>query len=133
MNEPERAPAIPASAGAPDRRPAGFCRGPGHLVVYGNPAFVATFGISVVGMPARESLLDLPPTAFALLDAVLAHGRPLARWIKFRGEDWRLTATPRVDPGDGDTYGVTFHMRAKGDVLVVATEPPGPVPDGGAE
>ena len=48
-----------------------MCRGPGHIVVYGNPAFIAAFGARAVGMPARESLLDLPPGAFALLDTVL--------------------------------------------------------------
>jgi len=121
--DPDRASSRPVDGGAA-RRPAGFCRGPGHLVVYGNPAFIAAFGESVVGMPARESLLDLPPTAFALLDAVLTRGKPLARWIEFRGEDWRMTVTPRIDPGDGDVYGVAFHLRARGDTPVVASELP---------
>ena len=121
--DPDRASSRPVDGGAA-RRPAGFCRGPGHLVVYGNPAFIAAFGEAVVGMPARESLLDLPPTAFALLDAVLIRGKPLARWIEFRGEDWRMTVTPRIDPGDGDVYGVAFHLRARGDTPVVASELP---------
>ena len=34
-------------------RPAGMCAGPGHLIVYGNPAFVAEFGADAVGIPAR--------------------------------------------------------------------------------
>jgi hypothetical protein len=84
-------------------------------------------------MPARESLLDLPTTAFALLDAVLSRGKPLARWIEFRGEDWRLTVTPRIDPGDGDVYGVAFHLRARSDKSVVAPKLPGYVTGGSAE
>src|SRR5664280_2051435 len=100
---------------APERPPAGFCRGAGHLVVYGNPAFVATFGSAAVGMPARESLVELPAGAFALLDAVLTCGKPLARWIRFAGAEWRMTVTPRVDPGNGEVYGVVFHLRARSD------------------
>ena len=73
-------------------------------------------------MPAREGLVDLPPAAFALLDVVLARGKPLARWIHFAGGDWRLTAAPRIDPG-GDVYGVSFHLRARSDVPVVEGEP----------
>lgn len=96
-----------------------MCRGPGHIVVYGNPAFIGAFGVSAIGMPARESLLDLPPAAFTLLDAVLSRGKPLARWIRYGGEDWRMTVAPRVDP-DGDVYGVAFHLRARSDA---ATEP----------
>jgi hypothetical protein len=104
--------------------------------VYGNPAFVAAYGAIAVGLPARESLLDLPPRAFALLDAVLTRGKPLARWIQIGGEDWRLTVAPRADPGTGQTYGVAFHLRARSDVPVVASEltqevpghPPGELP-----
>jgi hypothetical protein len=91
-----------------------MCRGPGHIVVYGNPAFIAAFGARAVGMPARESLLDLPPGAFALLDTVLARGKPLARWIRLAGEDWRMTVVPRIDPA-GEVYGVSFHLRARSD------------------
>ena len=105
-----------------------MCRGPGHVVVYGNPAFVAVYGAVTIGLPARESLLDLPPGAFALLDAVLTRGRPLARWIQIGGEDWRLTVAPRSDPGTGKTYGVAFHLRARSDVPVVASELPQEVP-----
>jgi hypothetical protein len=97
-----------------------MCRGPGHIVVYGNPAFIAAFGERAVGMPARESLLDLPAGAFALLDAVLELGRPLARWIRYGGEDWRMTVVPRVDPS-GEVYGVSFHLRARSD-SAAATE-----------
>lgn len=88
---------------------------------YGNPAFVAIFGPAAVGMPARESLIELPAGAFALLDAVLAYGKPVARWIRFAGADWRMTVAPRLDPGNGEVYGVAFHLRARSDVPVIAT------------
>jgi hypothetical protein len=103
-------------------------------VVYGNPAFIAAFGKQAVGVPARETLLDLPRGAFSLMDTVLDRGKPLARWIRFRGEEWRMTAAPRRDPGTGEVYGVAFHMRARSDTevadavlseLPVSPEPPG--------
>jgi hypothetical protein len=100
-----------------------MCRGPGHLLVYGNPAFVATFGAKAVGMPAREVMLDFPSEAFALFDQVLAGGKPLACWIRYAKEDWRLTVAPRVDPA-GEAYGVSFHLRARSDVPAVGPELP---------
>jgi hypothetical protein len=106
------------------RRPAGFCRGPGHVVVYGNAAFIATYGATAVGMPAREAMVDLPSAAFALLDTVLGRGKPLARWVRIEGQDWRMTAAPRIDLGTGEVYGVAFHLRARGDTPVVASELP---------
>jgi hypothetical protein len=106
-----------------ERRPAGFANGPGHLVVYGNPAFRAMFGDGAVGLPARETMLDLPGEAFALLDAVLADGRPLARWVERTDETWRLTAVPRRDPETGDVYGVAFHLRARSDLPIGREEP----------
>jgi hypothetical protein len=99
-------------------RPAAFCVGPGHLVVYGSPDFVEVFGSGCVGLPAREGLVDLPAEAFALLDRVLARGRPLARWISRDGGDWRMTAVPRLDPETGEPYGVALHLRARSDVPV---------------
>jgi hypothetical protein len=87
--------------------------------MYGNPAFIAQFGDRCLGMPAREALIDLPPEAFELLDAVLEHGRPFARWIARHGEPWRMTATPRRDPGTDQVYGVAFHLRARTDTPVV--------------
>jgi hypothetical protein len=102
-------------------RPVGLCLGPGHIVVQGNAAFVAEFGAGSVGLPAREGMLDLPPDAFAVLDAVFASGRPLARWIVRDGDEWRLTVAPRVDPVSGETYGVTFHLRLRSDVPVLRT------------
>jgi hypothetical protein len=100
-------------------RPAGFCAGPGHVLIYGNPAFHAQFGSRCIGMPAREVMVDLPDTAFALFDAVLERGRPLARWIERDGRDWRLTAMPRRDPATEAVDGIAFHLRARDDLPVV--------------
>ena len=101
------------------RRPAGLCVGPGHRLVHGNPAFLAEFGRAAIGLPAREVMLGLPPETFALLDAVLAQGRPLARWIRRDDGEWRLTAMPRLDPETQEPYGVAFHLRARADLPVV--------------
>jgi hypothetical protein len=106
----------------PSRRPAGIATGQGHVVVYGNAAFQAMFGAGAIGLPARESLLGLPPAAFGLLDAVLAEGRPLARWIERDDGRWRLTAIPRRDPDNGAVYGLAFHLRAGADLPVVAAD-----------
>jgi hypothetical protein len=92
-----------------------MCLGRGHIVVYGNPAFVAAFGPGAVGLPVREALVDLPREAPDLLDAVLRLGRPLARWITWSGGRWRLTVAPRVDPGTSETYGVSMHLREESD------------------
>jgi hypothetical protein len=102
-------------------RPVALCVGPGHLVVHGNPDFLAEFGEACVGLPAREGLIGLPPEAFAVLDAVFASGRPLARWIVRDGDEWRLIVAPRVDPDSAETYGVTFHLRLRSDVPVLRT------------
>jgi hypothetical protein len=99
-------------------RPAGLCVGSGHVVVYGNPAFVAQFGDRCLGMPAREVLVDLPSAAFELLDAVFERGQPFARWISRGGEEWRMTAMPRREPGSDEVYGVAFHLRARPDGAV---------------
>jgi hypothetical protein len=93
--------------------------GPGHIVVYGNAAFRTTFGDGAVGLPARESMLGFPAASFELLDAVLRHGRPLARWIRRDDQDWRLTAMPRVEFGTDAVYGVSFHLRARDDVPII--------------
>ena len=119
-------PDLPAEVPVPDgdaqpSRPAAMCRGQGHLVVYGNPAFLAAFGAQAVGMPARESLVSLPPSAFALLDLVLAHGKPLAKWIRVDGSVWRMTVAPRIDPS-GEIYGVSLHLRACSDAPSVPPE-----------
>jgi PAS domain-containing protein len=105
-----------------ERRPAGFTSGPGHVVVYGNPAFRAMFGAESVGLPARETMLDLPPEAFSLLDYVLVDGRPLARWVERPDGTWRLTAIARRDPETGDVAGVAFHLRARSDLPITRPE-----------
>jgi len=99
-------------------RPAAMCSGPGHVVVYGNPAFLAEFGEGAIGLPARESMLGLRADAFGLLDAVLREGRPLARWVTRDDEEWRLTAVPRRDPGTDEIHGVAFHLRARSDLPI---------------
>jgi hypothetical protein len=116
---PDGEPALVARSSGAITRPAGLCSGFGHVVVYGNPAFVAAFGEASVGLPAREGMLGLPAEAFELLDAVLRDGRPLARWISREGEDWRLTAMPRFDPETQEPYGVAFHLRARSDLPVL--------------
>jgi hypothetical protein len=68
-------------------------------------------------------MLDLPPAAFGLLDAVLAEGRPLACWIEWADGPWRLTAVPRRDPESGEVYGLAFHLRSREDLPVVVPEP----------
>ena len=123
MGEPflpvdDEEPDLPAFKG----RPAGFASGPGHVVVYGNPAFRAMFGDGAVGLPARETMLDLPPEAFALLDAVFTDGRPLARWVERPEGTWRLTAIPRRDAETGDVYGVAFHFRARLDLPTLSQD-----------
>jgi hypothetical protein len=120
-------PSVPIDDPGPDlpsfaRRPAGFANGPGHVVVYGNPAFRLMFGDAAIGLPARETMLDLPPEAFTLLDAVLADGRPLARWVERPDGTWRLTAIPRRDPETGDVNGVAFHLRARSDLPITNRE-----------
>jgi hypothetical protein len=44
-----------------------------------------------------------------------------------------MTVAPRVDPGNGYVYGVAFHLRARSDVTVIATQLPAPVAGGNAE
>jgi len=102
----------PAASGAVIH-PAGMCVGPGHLVVYGNPAFLAAFGESSVGLPAREVMLDLSRDGFAVMDAVLSRGRAAARWVRLGDEEWRLTVAPRIDPGTAEVYGVRFHLQPR--------------------
>ena len=117
--DPRRLPPSERVRSGAATRPAGLCLGLGHVVAYGNPAFLSTFGQGAIGLPAREGMLRLPGEAFVLLDAVLRRARPLARWVEIDGERWRLTAIPRVDAESGAAYGVAFHLRAMGDVPVV--------------
>ncbi len=105
------------------RRPAAMCVGRGHVVVHGNAGFVESFGAEAIGRPLRESVLDLPPMAFELLDAVYAEARPMAVWLPVSDGDWRLTAAPRLDPETGEVYGVMLHLRARSDVPVLEPSP----------
>ena len=88
--------------------------------MHGNAAFILSFGNAALGLPAREILLDLPGAAFELMDAVFAGGQPLATWLHRTDGDWRLTVAPRRDPETDETYGVTFHLRARSDVPILA-------------
>jgi hypothetical protein len=92
-----------------------MCVGAGHMIVHGNPAFVAAFGPWAVGLPLREVMVDLSSDAFAVMDAVLTRGRPAARWVRLNGAEWRLTVAPRMDPGTAEAYGVRFHLRPRGE------------------
>ncbi|MFL5726204.1 MAG: hypothetical protein ACJ77F_07675 [Chloroflexota bacterium] len=116
---PDGEPTLVSRTSGATTRPAGLCSGAGHIVVYGNPAFVSSFGVESVGLPAREGMLGLPAEAFELFDAVLREGRPLARWVSREGDQWRLTAMPRFDPDSRAPYGVAFHLRLRADLPVV--------------
>lgn len=91
--------------------PAAFHYGPAHMIMHGNPAFVAQFGSTAIGQPAREAMTELPRAAFELMDRVLREGRPLARRITTPSGDRRLVVVPRRDPQTGEVYGVTTHLR----------------------
>jgi len=121
---PHGSAAVPSGAAS---RPAGLCTGRGHVVAYGNPAFVTAFGEGCVGVPAREAFVGMSREGFALFDEVLRSGRPLARWVRLGSgrEPWRLVVAPRVDPGTREVYGVRFHMRARSDVPVLLPDGPG--------
>ena len=101
--------------GPPTQHPAGLLYGRGHVVVHGNPPFRELFGAGIVGLPAAEALLDLPRTAFALMDLVYREGRPLAGRITLRGSTWRLTIAPRHDIGNGEVYGIAVHLVPRED------------------
>ena len=90
--------------------PAAFHYGPGHVIMHGNAAFLERYGRAAISQPAREAMLDLPPTAFALLDRVLAEGRPLAIAVALVDGPRRLVVVPRRDPESGQVYGVTTHL-----------------------
>ena len=92
--------------------PAAFHYGPAHMIMHGNPAFLALYGRSSLGMPAREAMTELPRAAFELMDRVLREGRPLARRLALPDGEFRLVVVPRLDPETGETYGVTSHLRA---------------------
>ena len=64
-----------------------MCVGPGHMVVYGNPAFVSSFGAHCLGMPAREVMIGVPSAAFTVFDVALNEGRAVAAWVRLGDED----------------------------------------------
>jgi hypothetical protein len=109
---PDRPP-MPAG---PEAHPAGMCRGHGHLVVYGNPAFLARYGADCIGLPAREALVEWPTDAFSLMDYVLTRGKPIASWIWLSDEQWRFTLAPRMEVGTSEVYGVSFHLRPRAEI-----------------
>ena len=85
--------------------------------MHANPALIERFG-QCLGQPAREALVFLPANAFALMDAVLDRGKPLATWIQFDDAEWRLTVAPRSDPETAEVYGVTINLRSSTDPAV---------------
>jgi len=95
--------------------PAAFHYGAGHMIMHGNAAFIVAFGRGVIGRPAREALLGLPPKAFELMDLVYATGKPGACRVTTAAGPRRLVVAPRRDPETGEIYGVTTHLRATSD------------------
>lgn len=112
MSDP-RDDAAAAAVTGPGR--AAFHYGPAHLIMHGNPAFVAAYGSSSLGQPAREAMTDLPRAAFELMDRVLREGRPLARRVSTPGGERRFVVVPRQDPETREVYGVVTHLRVPGD------------------
>jgi hypothetical protein len=104
------APRVPASAASRAQAPVALLYGSGQQIVHANPAFIAEFGASGVGLPAREVLVGVPPTLFHVVDRVLAEGRPLACWLEVAGSRRRLTVAPRNDPETGEVYGVAIRL-----------------------
>lgn len=99
-------PSTPPSAASP----AAFHFGAGHRIVHGNPAFLAEFGPTCVGLPAREALVSLPSQAFELMDLVFREGRHLACRIPTARGERHLVVVARRDPETGETYGVATHL-----------------------
>jgi hypothetical protein len=91
--------------------PAAFHYGAGHMIMHGNTAFIDVFGRGVIGQPAREALLDLPPKAFELMDLVFATGKPGACQVTTAAGPRRLVVAARRDPETGEIYGVITHLR----------------------
>jgi hypothetical protein len=81
------------------------------MIMHGNAAFITAFGRGVIGQPAREALLGLPPKAFELMDLVYATGKPGACRVATAAGPRRLVVAARRDPETGETYGVTTHLR----------------------
>jgi hypothetical protein len=79
--------------------------------MHGNAAFTDLFGQGSIGLPARETLIGLPPEAFELMDRVFESGQPLARRLTTPWGERRFVVAPRRDPETLDIYGVTTHLR----------------------
>jgi hypothetical protein len=94
----------------PVSHPAAFHYGPGHVVMYANPAFQSEFGDRCLGLPAREVMVALPSEAFQVMDLVLQRGKPLARRLRMPEGPRRIVVAPRMDPEDGVVYGVVSHL-----------------------
>jgi hypothetical protein len=105
------------STARPEPSPAAFLYGPGHVIVYGNPAFVAEFGRTSVGMPAVEALPGLPSMAFDLLDLAYREGRSLAGWVNVGGAQRRLVVAVRRDIETNDVYGLAVHLVVRDRLL----------------
>jgi GAF domain-containing protein len=100
-------------------------RGPNHIVEYHNRAYRALLGDVPLGVPARESLPELPSEFFSLMDQVLGSG-----------EVYRTTAAPVCMTWPGEQrprerffdFSYSAIRRAAGDgadhrgLLVVAVE-----------
>ena len=97
-------------AAEPPQAPTALLYGPGQMIVHGNPAFVAEFGPEAIGMPARETLVEMPPRFFEVVDRVLGEARPLACWLEVGGVRRRLTAAPRRDVETGEIYGAAIRI-----------------------
>ncbi len=113
MAQRQDAPA-PVPRRAVNQRPVALLYGPGHVIVHGNPPFLAEFGRESVGLPAVEALIDLPPAAFNLMDLVYRQGRPLATRLNVRGAPRRLTVVPKADIETGDVYGLAMRLAPDG-------------------
>ncbi len=100
----------PVPERAKNQRPVALLYGPGHVIVHGNPPFLAEFGRESVGLPAVEALLDLPPAAFNLMDLVYRQRRPLATRLTVRGSPRRLTVVPKTDIETGEVYGLAVRL-----------------------
>jgi hypothetical protein len=74
-------------------------------------------------LPAREGMVGLSRDGFGTMDAVLARGRPAARWVRLNKERWRLIVAPRIELGTGEVYGVAFHLaREEGEAGVAGDD-----------
>lgn len=100
----------PVPERATNQRPVALLYGPGHVIVHGNPPFLAEFGRESVGLPAVEALLDLPTAAFHLMDLVYRQGRPLATRVTVRGAPRRLTVVPKADIETDEVYGLAVRL-----------------------